>query len=254
MINIRMPNITANDSQSQLAQIRSYLYQLSGELNWALENIDSSAQEAVLAIRSVSDGKGSAGSKDQAEQAQATFSEVKSLIIKSADIVDAYYDEINRRLEGVYVAESEFGTYMQETSLTINGNPTSIGLMFDNQQAIQTKLEGINGVLETDAEGTTIKGSNAWCKIGVLADDENGFPIYGMEIGQVNSENGQRVYKSFAQYRSDGVHLFDQNNQEVATISNNELVITYANIRYKLILGGYTISNTNGLAFKWAGD
>ena len=245
MINFRLPNITAQDERGKLEQIRSYLYQFAQELNWALSNIDSKAAEATQKVEATT------RQKNAVEQAQATFSELKSLIIKSADIVNAYYEEINHRLEGVYVAQSDFGVYTEETSATLEANSKSIDILFDNQQSIQ-------GVLSTDSEGTTIIGSQAWCKIGVLAYEDSGFPIYGMEIGQVNSENEETVYKKFAQYRSDGVHLFDQNGIEVATISDYKLRITNAEINNATItgslkLGGYAISTDNGLAFKWGG-
>lgn len=252
MIDIRLPNITATTERGQLEQIRSYLYQFAEQLNWALNNIDTKAAEATKKIEATTE------QKNAVEQAQATFSEVKSLIIKSADIVNAYYEEISRRLDGEYVAESEFGTYKQETSATLNATSQSIDLMFENQQTLQTDMEGINGVLQTSADKTTILGSNAWCSIGVLSEDESGFPIYGMEIGQVNTEDGEQVYSKFAQYRSDGVHLFDQNGIEVATICDYWLNITnaeiiYAKITKSLDLGGYAIRTENGIAFKWAG-
>ncbi len=247
MINIRLPNITEQTDRGKLEQIRSYLYQLAGELNWALGNIDRQAEEAVA--KTVA----SAGQKNAVEQAQATFSEVKSLIIKSADIVNAYYEEINHRLEGVYVAQSDFGTYTKETAATLEANSEKVEFVFTNQQTLQENVKGINGVLRTDDNGTTILGSEAWCKIGVLGEQADGFPIYGMEIGQVNTENEETVYKKFAQYRSDGVHLFDQNGTEVATISDCKLRITNAEIITSLKLGDYAISTNNGLAFKWEG-
>lgn len=266
MINIRLPNITAQNERGQLEQIRSYLYQFAQELNWALGNIDSKAEEATKRIEATTQPK------NAVEQAQATFSEVKSLIIKSADIVNAYYEEISYRLDGVYVAKSDFGVYKQETAAVLDANSEQVNLLFSNQQTMQTNVEdmgadvdsvaenvdSINGVLKTTAEGTTILGSEAWVKIGVLEYEASGFPVYGMEIGQVNTSNGEEVKRRFAQYRSDGVHLYDQNGIEVATISDYKLRITNAEIINAVItdsltLGGYEISTANGLAFKWKG-
>ena len=41
MINIRLPNITANSEREQLLQVNSYLHQLVQELNWALSTIEA---------------------------------------------------------------------------------------------------------------------------------------------------------------------------------------------------------------------
>lgn len=314
MINLRLPNITAQNEKGQLEQIRSYLYQFAEQLNWALNNIDKQATDAVQKVEATTQ------KKDAVEQAHATFSEVKSLIIKSADIVDSYYKEISHRLDGMYVAQSDFGTYMQETSLTIDETPTSITAMFENLQAITSNvasvntsignvafdvagigesvtklgndigtysgdvkdledsinavdgkyeslqsradgvdenLQSINGVLERGEGYTRVVSTQAWCKIGLLSEGDE-TPIYGMEIGQVDSTGGASD-KKIAQYRSDGVYLYDQHGKTpVATISNNTIDITNAKIDNAevtdtLTIGGYKVTTSNGLTFKWQG-
>ena len=41
MIDIRLPNITADTEAEQIAQIKSYLHQLVQQLNWALSVLES---------------------------------------------------------------------------------------------------------------------------------------------------------------------------------------------------------------------
>lgn len=256
MIDIRFPNITATTEKGQLEQIKSYLFQFAQQLNWALGNIDTKADEAKTKLEATT------APKNEIEEAQATFSGIKSLIIKSADIVNAYYEEISHRLDGDYVAQSEFGTYKQETSAVIEANSTAVNIRFDNQQTIiegiGADVDAIDKVLETTDSSTTVIGSQAWVKIGVLTEDENGFPIYGMEIGQVNNKRSGSGDTKFAQYRSDGVHLFDQNGIEVATIVNYKLNITNAQVMNLVItdtleFDGYSVVTKNGLGFKWRG-
>ncbi len=263
MLELRLPNITANTDKGQLEQIRGYLYQMVQQLNWALSNIDTKADEVTKKVEA------STQQKNAVEQAQATFSEVKSLIIKSADIVNAYYEEINHRLEGIYVAESDFGKYKQETSASFEANSERVNILFENQQTMQTNMDGlgadigavednvgrIDDVLVRNQHDTTIVGSQAWCKIGKLEDGE--FPIYGIEIGQENSHGDQKAMK-FAQYRSDGVRLFDQYGNEVVVISNYNINITSAEIRKIVVtdtleFDGYSVITKNGLGFKWRG-
>ena len=252
MINLRLPNITATTEKGQLEQIKSYLFQFAEQLNWALNNVDKQATEATKKVEATTQ------QKNAVEQAQATFSEVKSLIIKSADIVNAYYNEISSRLDGEYVAESEFGKYKQETSATLIANSEQVSILFDNQQTLEGNVKELGEVIGTDGECTTIIGSEAWCKIGVIDYEDDGFAIYGMEIGQVNTEGNETKYKAFAQYRSDGVHLFDQNGIEVATIVNYKLNITNAEVKNLVItdtleFDGYSVITKNGLGFKWRG-
>lgn len=47
MINIRLPNITAPTEKEQLMQVKSYLHQLVGELNWALSSIETGNSNTV---------------------------------------------------------------------------------------------------------------------------------------------------------------------------------------------------------------
>ena len=108
MSNLRLPDISGTDRE-QLAKVRSYLYQLIPELNHALSTIGGSSTQEVQPI--ATSRLPSNTTKDANAQAKATFNDIKALIIKSADIVNAYYDEINTRLESVYVAESKFGAF-----------------------------------------------------------------------------------------------------------------------------------------------
>lgn len=137
-VDIRLPQFSGTEKE-QLSQVRSYLYQLATQLQWALNNVETSSDNVVVqqipVARTSSSGGGSLG------DAQATFASIKSLIIKSAEIVDAYYDEINTRLEGVYVAESDFGDYAQQTAQTIEENSTSTTQGFENVQTIITGHE-----------------------------------------------------------------------------------------------------------------
>jgi hypothetical protein len=96
--------------------------------------------------------------------ATATFNSIKGLIIKSADIVTAYYEEIERRLQSIYVAESDFGTYKQSIEQRITANSDSITQNFTDVQEITTNLnikigetsENV-GTLNDDLDG--VKGN-----------------------------------------------------------------------------------------------
>ena len=94
-IDIRLPNINASTEEGQLMQIKSYLYQFAEQLKYAISTLEAGGATSGEADRQ-------AISVSQAEAATpgSTFNSIKSLIIKSADIVNAYYEEINSRLEG----------------------------------------------------------------------------------------------------------------------------------------------------------
>ena len=103
-MNIRFPNITGVNPEEQIMQIKSYLYQLVEQLNWMLPAIESSTGQAGTSSANPSMGDISA----------ETFYELKSLLIKSSDTLNAYYEKINTKLEGQYVKQTAFDDHKQE--------------------------------------------------------------------------------------------------------------------------------------------
>ena len=274
-VQIRTPNITAGTDRERLMQIQSYLYQMAQQLQWAFSTLETGTgnvsqqtlQQAVKAAAKEADPS-------------ATFAGLKNLIIKSADIVDAYYDTISSRLEGLYVAQSDFGAYVQETDLEIQGNAEGIRQLFSNEQIIlsdaeilSTRVDGLTenaGMLSSKVDGLTVQNkelenslnelyassilTNAYIKTGLIDHKNDGTPVYGLEIGQTNRVNGESVFDKFARFTSDRLSFFDSNDVEVAYISDYKLYITNAEISGSLWLSGkFKIYYKGGLAFQWIG-
>lgn len=239
-VQIKTPNITAANDRERLAQIQSYLYQMAQQLQWAFDTIGTG-------------GTGSTASSSVTAQQQApvktdpasTFAGIKNLIIKSADIVDAYYQEISHRLEGVYVAQSDFGTYTEKTALEILSNSQNITQLFASTRELSNEIDELsNGNV----------GSNAYLKSGLLDEKEDGSPIYGLEIGQTNSVDGENVFDKFARFTADRLSFYDTGGAEVAYISDYKMYITNAEITGSLWLSGkFKIYYNGGLAFQWIG-
>ena len=345
-INIRSPGIGMGSDREQLGQIRSYLYQLSEQLNWAFEHVSTGG--TTVEIQQVAEQQA------QHLDPEATFAAIKSLIIKSADIVNSYYDSISAKLNGLYVAESEFGAYVEKTNAAIEANSKGITQNYQNQQTLNTSFTtGINqakstagsaakdakdakttagdaltaageatetangavmtansaagnaaalrrdltktdekagdalekagsaaedaasakqvaqdtaagfGALEAQAKdlqdqmgalNATVISTNAYIKTGLLYEGEDGIPVYGLEIGQTNTVNGQNVFSKFARFSANRLSFYDQNSTEVAWISDYVLHITNAEITGNLyVLNRFRIFYGNGLAFQWIG-
>lgn len=136
-VELRLPQITGVTEKEQLLQLKSYIYQLREQLQFAFDTINTTggSGNGSYVVNQARGFTSSSGGLSSSE-AELTFSALKSLIIKSADIVDAYYEEINKKLEGVYVAESDFGIYAEKTSQEIEANSTAITQNFENTQII----------------------------------------------------------------------------------------------------------------------
>lgn len=290
MIDIRTPQINGKTEKEQLSQVRSYLYQLAEQLQWALKNVDTSNNTVIVTPTP----KSLLPSSQNTATPEATFNSIKALIIKSADIVDAYYEEINKKLTEIYVASSDFGTFKEVTEQNIAANSTMIEQNYTNLQEISSEVvtvdidlqgtkadtdasisEIANEVGQLDSELREAKTNidsdlqsvrdslnsinysliavNANIKSGLLDTDENGIPVYGLEIGQKNYINGEEVFNKFARFTAGRLSFYDQNGHEVAYISDYKIYITHAEVTGTLKLGGYLVETTNGLTFKWVG-
>lgn len=236
-IEIRLPNINAPTSEGKLQQIQSYMHQLVQQLNWALNTVETA--QRGNASPSVVVGK------DVAPQdAESTFNSIKALIIKSADIVSAYYDTIDQLLatSGQYVAQSDFGTYSEEVRQQLSAQTDQITQNITRTEQIGDQLRTQDSYLRYGAVGTTLGEAD-------LAAEN----AAGIEIGDFQSINGAGNQR-YARFTAYGLELFGSDkSRPIAYISGNRLYITNAEIRGNLKLGGYQVSTENGLTFNWVG-
>ena len=237
-IELRLPQINGATEREQLQQIRSYLYQFAEQLQWALNTIDSSPTSSNVVVP-----KSTLPSTASSKESAVAFDELKPLIIKSADIVHAYYEEINSRLVGEYVAESDFGTFVEKTEMSLTQSSTDIELAFSNIQQILTDIENLN---------FTLAEVNAHIKPGILYY-EDGIPVYGLEIGQKNTIDGVEVFNKYARFTSNRLSFYDQNDTEVAYISDYKLYITNMEITGTAKFGAFLIDTTKGFKLKYVG-
>lgn len=243
-INLRLPNITEPTADGKLRQIQSYLYQTVEQLNWALNTLESGGTGAAV-MQGKNTAGGSSGGEDKKDNS-VNFNELKALIIKSADIVEAYYDEISERLNGKYVAISDFGKYTEDTSHLIVKNSDNINQIFGNIREITTDIDNVEH---------TLIDVNAHIKTGLLYEDDQGVPIYGLEIGQKTEIDGEEVFNKYARFTADELSFYDSNGTKVAYISDRKLYIANIEITGSFYQGGFVDSVQSDLSVvtRWVG-
>lgn len=223
--NFRLPNITATTPEGKLQQMQSFLYQTVEQLNWAMNAIQTGASSGGVAVQTTP-----GGSTQEKPDSLATFNDIKSLIIKSAEIVNSYYETISARLAGEYVAQSDFGTYTELTEQQILANSTAIDQVFSNLQQIITDIEGMSH---------TLIEVNAHIRSGILYYDEKGVPVYGVEIGQKTQIDGEEIFNQFARFTAEKLAFYDSNGVEVAYISDQKLYISQVEVTGTFTQGGF---------------
>ena len=113
MTDIRLPNISASaDASTQMAQMRSYLYQMVEQLNWALSALDSGGT-ASLPVQTV--GKAEPATSDETDQRMANL---RDLIIKSAESVQMELDEIKKDYKSIASVTESYYKSNSPTELT----------------------------------------------------------------------------------------------------------------------------------------
>lgn len=226
---IRLPNITATTEKGQLEQMRSYLYQFAEQLKYAVNIIDDNtivmSQEVQKAVNAMD--------SPTTEQKVKQFSNLKNLIISSADIINTYYEEISRKLEGKYEALSpEFGIFKEETENTIRGNSEAITANFK-------LLQSVNDWVQT---------TSAYVKTGRLGE-ENGIDVYGIEVGQTTvDENGGELFSGMSRFTATKTSFYDGYGNLTATLSNQELTIDGIVCKGRIYAGGFVIDTSFGFA------
>lgn len=232
----RYPNITGGTDAEQLRQLKGYLYQLVQQLN------NTPTQAVTMGAAAMA--KPAATAQKQKDPAQ-TFADIKGLIIKSADIVNAYCDKLEKKLSGVYVAQSEFGDYVRKTENAL------IATAEYTQQCF-THLEQII----TDAQ-TREQETKAYIRTGLLyyagAEDPLpvGMPVYGVEVGQ--EKDGE--FCRFGRFTAYGMTFYDEEGTPAALITQGKLKIPHAAVEGSLTLGGFRdeVLPDGSLVTRWQG-
>ncbi|MBQ2357787.1 MAG: hypothetical protein II395_03440, partial [Ruminococcus sp.] len=165
MIYLDLPNInTGGTIEEQLAEIRSYIYKNNEQMNATLANLttDKFWENTANAVSS-------AQSKDETPRLLSQYAKIRDLIIKTATEVTKTEEHYSMLLSGSYLAKSQFGEYLKNTSVEINGTPTGF-----------TELYRYSTNLGSDYNNYKLDES-MYIKRGLL--DDSVTPIYGIELG-----------------------------------------------------------------------
>ena len=240
-IDIRLPNINATSESGKLQQMQSYMIQLVQQLNWALNTIEAAESGNTNAPVVYQQSQPST-----AKEAEETFNSIKALIIKSADIVNAYETTIFSDFNSKYFAESDFGTYLEETNRKVEENSKGVSESYKQIQAIDTDIDDIADYINT---------TEGYIRRGIL-DDQG---TIGIEVGET-SETG--TYHRYARFTAEKLSFYDINGSEVVYIGAGDVDKSDSNCLYvrgkavflgEIQLGQYKTDSSDGLAFTWIG-
>ena len=174
------------------------------------------------------------------------------MIVKTAGLVKRQMDQLSARLEGEYVAASDFGTYVERLSAYLEANPEALTQYYSFCSDLQANMEAVSaafGQYRTETEG--------YIRTGIVGYD-GAVPVYGVAVGQgltVTDVDGETVVdqNNFRATFTAQRLSFWQDAHEVASVSNNRLYITNITVLEGVTLGKWQITTASGLAFRWIG-
>ena len=199
------PPILRGSPAEQAQQLRSYLVRMVRDIQ-NLSNRDQIDERVTRLIAESGRSLSSAATADARKRA----SDLKSLIIKTADEVYEVMDRRVEELSGVYVAQSDFGEYTASMERTIEDTARSTVESYAYAEQIAATNEEI-GRLETSI--TTINGQ---IRRGIITDPGTGNDVLGIAIseeldftGETEEEGGVTYYRispgqTFGLYTSKG--------------------------------------------------
>ena len=250
-LNLSTPPRLMGDTADQLRQITSYLFQLQRDLNVALDSVDSVVKEAAEITAATA----------AENTVSATAKSLKSLIIKTAGVIQKEMDEWTQTLSGTYLAISDFGTYQEEVSQEITATATEI----INSYGFNSTLEAYRArIEELEADNALLSSykvqTEQYTKTGLLYFDEFDVPVYGYAVGEVltrvivNGEETVRREDLMATW-SAGRLNFWQGGSIVAYYANNKMYVTDGEFLNSLQIGDWIITTAGGnLDIDYAGE
>lgn len=236
--------------QNMPEEVYSYLFQMVQLLNLSADSISTGTAVAVeaAAIPAAPTGGGSSSGGISSEE----YEELKSLIIKTAEQVEKTTEALTAKLEEEYVAQSQFGTYVQRLSAYLEANPEALTQYYGFWSDLQANVEAVDAAFNhyrVDTQG--------YIRTGIVSY-EGDTPIYGVAVGQnltTREVDGETVveqnnFRAVFTARRLG---FWQDDTEIAYLSDNRLYITDITVLSGLNVGQWRMDSTSGLAFQWMG-
>ena len=231
------PIIAGTSTEEKLQSIQSWLFQFSGQLQYTLNNLDTSnfSEKGIAEVANVS------SNNSYQEEAQDEFKSLRALIVKTADTIQASYEELSASLSSDYVAASEFGTYTKNALNEITANADGITQNFTSFEEL---VAGVNNV-STSFE-TYVKETNAYIKTGYIEQ----LDAYGVAIGEERTDRDQDgneivAFNQFATLTTDEL-AFWTNGVKLGYFKGDALFVN-GSIR----IGAWNIDPSDGFSIKY---
>lgn len=219
-MNIQYPFVSEGPAESQVQQIKDYLYQLADQLNLQ----DFSAEKVFEEVSKAIDADMVANEGNEQAAKLKEYANLKALIVKTGDYSLKHSQEFEKVFKASFGTSSEFGEYYEELERRVTENTEGVENLF-------TYTAGIN-----NEDGNFGVGTKQFIKSGLLYYDESQIPVFGVGVGIISTiadDNGEIIdlkQNRLATFAADEIAFWDNGNK-VAYIAGNAINFPAANIR-----------------------
>ena len=222
------PPVLTGKSEDQLRQLQNYLFTMSGKLNEALMSIsiEQMTPETQQSIRKTA---------TETKNDRKDYVALKSMIIKTAEIVRTEMDVIATELDKKYEAvSSQFGTYEQNLTNTITA--TAEGILQDYRY--EERIQGLEG--KTGNSEGFIKKLNQFIFSGWIDEGHVGIAI-GENVTAYDENNNPYLNdeNKMATFTMEKLSFW-QGGMELAYFEKNKFYIAHGEIVNTLKMGHHT--------------
>lgn len=223
MVNVFFDNPPAQSgsTEAQLVQLYAYLMTISSKLNEAMNSLGEEQAETQEQTQAVI--------RQAEEKTENNRQDLKSLIIKTAEVVRTEMEEIRTHLQGQVTAISEdFGEFQQTLDTTISA--TARGVL--QEYNIEERITGAE-----QATQTFINRISQYIYTGLLDSGEVGIAI-GTNV--TDSSTGELIPANKMATFTSSELAFYQNGEKVAYFSGNSFVIERGEVKKSMKMGNFT--------------
>lgn len=244
---ILQPPALRGTEAEQLDQVYRYLFKLSEQLNSALD----AAEETHARVLKTQSGKETGSVISPSGNGSSQMQELRALVIKTAEIVNRRVDKLVTELGSEVEAISEdYGAFKQDIDRRIEETAEATIEQFDfSERIVGVESSVVDGVTEYRIS------SLGYIKRGIIGFDEDGFPVYGIAVGEDLTEktvvqNGVEykvvdTTKNLATYTADGIYFW-VNGVVRAYFSNEKLYVTRIEVTDGIAIGDFVIDLKDG--------
>ena len=231
------PVFSGGTSEEQLKSMQSWLFQFSEQLQYTLNNLDSSN----FSSGGIEEATNTNNTEKKSPVVSDEVAALKSLIIKTANVVNSNYKEITETLESNYFAVSDFGEYSETNKAETVKSALGVTQNFSRIEEISTKLDTV----ETSFN-TYVSDTKAYIRTGYLEQ----LDTYGVAIGEEREEtidgNKAIVFNQLATLTSEEL-AFWQNGVKLGYFKGDSLFVNGV-----LRIGSWAIDPSNGFTIKYS--